>query len=311
MTIFFITLAAVAMMLGYAVPGYILVKTKLIKEDAIVAFARVLMYLCAPCLTIYTFDAVDFDKQLIFDALVVLLVSMGVMVGLILLFKFIFRKKNEDVKYRVATIATAMGNCGFMGVPLLEAIIPEHPEATMMSSVFCVGMNFIGWTLSSYVISNDKKYMRVKNALLNPSTLSLIIAIPLFVFSLNLPQTLSTMVILLGKMTAPLCMLIMGMRLATMSFRAIFLEPLTYPVMLIKQFAMPLITLLIMKLLPVDNYLVETMFILTAVPVASVVLNFAEMIGQGQKNAANMVLLSTMSCIITIPVMMLLYNIMF
>ena len=43
-----------------------------------------------------------------------------------------------------------------------------------------------------------------------------------------------------------------------------------------------------------------------ACPAASVVLNFAEMLGEGQETAANLVLLSTMLSALTIPLMVLL-----
>lgn len=305
MTVFLITLGAVAVMLCYAIPGFALVKTKHIKEEAIPAFAKILMYVCGPCLTIYTIADAPFSWKLVKDAGVVLVVSLVIQIFLLLLFKFLFRKHNEDVKYRVCIIATGMGNCGFMGVPLLEALMPEHPEAVLMSSVFCLGMNFIGWTLASYIISNDKSYMRVRNAVLNPNTLSLIVAIPLFVTGFQLPELIHNMIILLGKMSAPMCMLIMGMRLATMDFKELFNDKMIYGILAVKQIGMPLLALGIMLLLPVDAYLVKTMFILSAAPVASVVLNFAEMIGQGQKRAANLVLLGTMLSILSIPVMML------
>lgn len=305
MTTFLITLSAVAVMLCYAVPGFLLVKTKHIKEEAIPAFAKILMYVCAPCLTIYTIADTPFSKKILIDSGVVFVVSLGIQIFLLLFFRFIFRNHNDDVKYRVCTIATGMGNCGFMGVPLLEAIMPEHPEAVLMSTVFCLGMNFIGWTLASYIISNDKSYMRIQNALLNPSTLSLVIAIPLFLTGFKLPDLVHNMVTLLGKMSAPMCMLIMGMRLATMDLKEVFKDKMIYGILGIKQLGMPLLALGIMTLLPVDDYLVKTMFILSAAPVASVVLNFAEMIGQGQKRAANLVLLGTMLSIVTIPLLML------
>ena len=55
---FLITLTTVALMLAYAAPGFLVVKTKLIKEESISAFAFVLMYICQPCLVIYSFNQV-------------------------------------------------------------------------------------------------------------------------------------------------------------------------------------------------------------------------------------------------------------
>ncbi|MCQ2521794.1 MAG: AEC family transporter [Lachnospiraceae bacterium] len=303
---FLSTLGAVAMMLGYASIGLALLKTKLIKEDGIGAFAKLLMYVSAPCLTIYTITDMEFSVALVKDAVIVLVFSMCIQAGLLLLFRFIYRKKKEDINYRIYNIATGMGNAGFMAVPLLEVVMPEYPEAVLLSTIYCLGMNFIGWTLTSYIISNDKSYMRIRNALLNPSTLSLVVALPLFISGVKMPSQLDTMVTLLGKMSAPLCMIIMGMRLGTMKFASLFTDKMVYFTIAIKQLCMPTLAFFVLKLLPVSVDFRKTVFILTAAPVASMVLNYAELIGQGQKKAANTVLLGTMLSILTMPVMVLL-----
>ena len=100
-------------------------------------------------------------------------------------------------------------------------------------------------------------------------------------------------------------MLIMGMRLAVNSPRSVFCRPMQYVVVVFKQVVFGLIALLLVWFLPLPTYFKETMFILACTPVASVVLNFAEMLGEGQETAANLVLLGTTSSIITIPMMTL------
>lgn len=305
MSVFWITLIAVAVMLGYAVPGFVLVRTKKISKDAIQAFATILLYVCSPCLNIYTIVNTPFSKKIVIDAGIVFVVSVLVQVGILLFFKFLFRKKYEDVNYRIYTLATAMGNCGFMGVPLIEAVMPEHPEAVLMSTVYSVGMSLIGWTLASYIISNDKGFMSLKKAVFNPAVLSLVVAVPLFVTEVEIPAQINNMVTLLGKMSAPMCMLIMGMRLATMELKSVFSDKKVYAVVAMKQLAMPFLVYGLMMALPVDSYLVKSMFILAATPVASVVLNYSELIGQGQKKAANLVLVGTIMSILTLPFAML------
>ena len=69
---------------------------------------------------------------------------------------------------------------------------------------------------------------------------------------------------------------------------------------------MPLLVFLVTLVLPLDTVTKQTMFILAATPVASVVLNFAEMLGEGQETAANVVLLGTLLSILTIPAVSLL-----
>ncbi|MGN1096155.1 MAG: AEC family transporter, partial [Eubacteriales bacterium] len=146
---FFVALSTVGVMLLYALPGFLMVKSGLVKSTGISDFAKLLMYVCQPALIIYSFMNVEFSfgilKEMCFVFVFVILLQAGVM----LLFRFIFRKKTENVKYRVYTLATCFSNCAFMGVPVLEALLPDYPEAVAFSAVFSLSMNILGWTLGS------------------------------------------------------------------------------------------------------------------------------------------------------------------
>ncbi len=300
------TFTAVGTMLLYAIPGYIFVKSGKIKKEAISALAVVLMYLCQPCLTLSAFQGSTYEKGFEKTILFFFIFALLFMSLVLLISWLALRKKKNEARYRVACIANAFGNCGFLGIPLLAAVLPDHPESLLLASVYMAAMNIIGWSIGSAIIANDRKYISVKNIVLSPALLILFLAVPLYFTKTVLPGHISSMVSVLGKMTTPLCMLIMGMRLATMSIKSIFSDKLVYVCILIKQIGMPLLALLFLTFLPVEPYIKQTMFIICATPIASVVLNFAEMIGDGQETAANMVLLGTAMSVITIPVMALL-----
>ncbi len=305
---FLITLTSVAIMLFYAVPGFLLVKVGKVEKESIKSFANVLMYVCSPCLIIYSFKNVEYSHGLLKDLGILLVISMLFQAAIMLAAALICRKHFEDVKVRVCVTATALGNCAFMGVPLLEAVMPHYPEAIMMSSVFSVGMNLLGWTLASAIIMKDKKYISLKKAFINPVSITLLVAVPIFVFGIRLPEQVDTMVTLLGRMSTPLCMLVMGMRLATVEGKKLFTDGAVYATILVKQIIVPIIGFLIILPLPLGEDFKRTLFILYATPVASIVLNFPEMLGKGQKEAANLVLLGTLLSIVTIPLLMLIYT---
>jgi predicted permease len=303
---FLIALSTVLVMLFYALPGFLMVKTKLVSEDAISSFAKLLMYVCQPALIIYSFMQVDFSFGLLFDMLVVFFFVLLVLVAVILAARFALRKKIAEVKYRIYILAMCFSNCAFMGVPILEALLPDYPQAVAFSAMFSLVMNILGWTLASAIITNNSKYMSVKKIVLNPAVLALIVAVPVFVTGVKLPETISDMVTLLGRMTTPLCMIIMGMRLAKASLRSVFGRWVQYFICFAKQIVLPVIVLLLLLPLPVDYNLKVSVYIMFACPVASVVLNFAEMLGEGQEHAANFVLLSTALSALTVPLMVLL-----
>lgn len=303
---FLAALGVVFTMLIYAVPGFILVKSKLVKEASISAFAKLLMFVCSPCLVFTSITKNAFSPQLLTQLLIALLfATFSFLFGLII-FYFVFKKKSDNVKYRIYNLATSLGNCAFMGVPVLEALFPDYPQAVAFSAMFSLALNIIGWSAGSYIISRDKKYMSVKKILLNPATIALVIAIPFLVLNLQIPESLGNVVTLLSKMTTPLCMLIMGMRLACSSLKGVFFNPFQYLIVAIKQVFLPLVAFLILLVLPLDPQMKSSIYILCACPVASVVLNFSEMIGKGQKHAAYLVLLGTSLSVITIPIMSLL-----
>jgi len=95
------------------------------------------------------------------------------------------------------------------------------------------------------------------------------------------------------------------MRLATVALRSVFASPVQYLIAAVKGFAFPLLALGLLLLFPVEANLRAAVYIMMACPTASVVLNFAEMLGEGQETAAGLVLLSTLLSALTIPVMVL------
>ena len=302
------TLSCVAIMLLYSVPGFAVVKGKLVKPEAIAAFATVLMYVCQPALTIYTFTRTDFDKTTAIRCLIFIGIVFVVLSLFLGIFYFAFRKKFEDEKYRIYTIATTFSNCTFMGVPLLEKLFPNNPEAVMYSISFFIAMTVLVWSVGSYIISGDKKYVSPKRIFLNPCMISVYVAVPIWISGFRFPEMLDGFFTILGRMTTPMCMLVLGMRLATVSFKDVFANAKQYVIIAINQLLLPLFAFVLVFFLPVDSLVKQSLVILMATPVASVVLNFAEMIGKGQKTAANCVLLGTMLSLLSLPLVSLLLN---
>lgn len=306
---FLTTLLTVGIVMIYAVIGFCIIKFKLIKKESIPDFAKFLMYICQPMLLVYSFNQADFSTSLGKTLLISFLVITGLFVIFLLFFFLLFRKKyKEEVAYRIYTIASCFGNVGFLGVPILEAVLPGNTIALAISSVFLVVMNEIGWTIGSMIMSLDKKYLSLKMIFFNPSMIGIYIALPLFFTCTKIPSELDTVVTILAKMTTPLCMLILGMRLATSSFKVVFGNYKTYIFVFVKQIIMPILMFLIIWWMPLDLAVKQTLVILASAPIASVVLNFSEMVKKGQEDAASLVLLGTILCILTMPLMTLLIS---
>ena len=303
---FALAFKTVAVMLLCAVPGFLLIKCRVIEEKQISAFAKLLLFVCQPCLVVDSVTGVDFSPAVaagLAEVFAIVLLSEIAMTGFLLL---ILKRKLDDAKYRVMTIASCMGNVSFMGIPVIRALIPGNPAAVAYTAAASFALNVFGWTVASAVISRDKKYISVKKIFLNPATLAVAVSIPLFVTNTDVPGALGDMVSLVGHFATPLCMIVMGARLATSTFRAVFLHPTNYISVAVKQIVYPLAVLGIVTLLPVDPDMKRAVYIMACCPVASMVLNFSELIGEGRRSAASVVLLGTALSCLTLPLMVLL-----
>jgi predicted permease len=311
MSVFLIALLAVGVLLLTAVPGYLLMKRKMIGEECIPGFSKVLLFVCQPCLAIYSFSTIPFSSQMLINigifALLMVLIH-GVMLGGAYL---VLKEKAEKPIYRILTIGTTFGNCAFFGIPIIEALLPqEAPGLIVYTTIYAVVMNVLGWTVGSAIIAHDVKYMSVKKVFVNPAMIGVAVAILIYISGIDFPAELDSMISSAARMATPLSMIVMGMRLATMDIKSMFTDVRIYVTIAVKQFVMPLIAfgavMLLLNTTDIDVSLLKVFFITCSCPAASIVLNFAEIVGEGQKNAANFVLISTLLSVVTLPLMMFL-----
>lgn len=293
------------MLVALCLPGFFLTKANVLKEEHIKGFAVFLLYVCSPALSIYSFQQAECNMEILINIGILLLVTTFMQV-LIMGIGFLINIKTYkiDGASRVATVAAAFGNVGFFGVPILQALLPDHPEAIVYSAVMSVMMNLIGWTLGMFMMSGDRKHVSVKNFLINPTTLCLLIALPLFFTNTSLPKPVMNFVEFFSKMSTPTAMTVLGMRLAFVKFRDL-LDYRQVVAIFLKLIALPLITFGIMYALPVDETLKISTYILSCMPPAAITLNFAELSNTSPKTAANIVVVGSLLVAITLPVLLL------
>lgn len=293
------------MLVALCLPGFFLTKANVLKEEHIKGFAVFLLYVCSPALSIYSFQQSECNMEILINIGILLLVTTFMQV-LIMGIGFLINIKTYkiDGASRVATVAAAFGNVGFFGVPILQALLPDHPEAMVYSAVMSVMMNLIGWTLGMFMMSGDRKHVSVKNFLINPTTLCLLIALPLFFTNTSLPKPVMNFVEFFSKMSTPTAMTVLGMRLAFVKFMDL-MDYRQVVAIFLKLIALPLITFGIMYALPVDETLKISTYILSCMPPAAITLNFAELSNTSPKTAANIVVVGSLLVAITLPVLLL------
>lgn len=294
----------VAIMLAYMMIGFLLCKSK----KAVVSHAKslsvILIYILGPAMIINSFLGLTYSKENVIQIGIYFLVSLMVQVLFFGILYLVLHKKYEDSKYRIMSIGSVLGNVGFLGMPVIASVFPGEPIVLVYSSINVMSMNLIVFTIGTYMITNDKKYVSIKNAILNPTTIAILIALPLFVGGIHFPEQIESAIALLAKMVTPVCMIILGMRLSEAKFKVIFTRLFGYATCLLKLVVFPLVAFLLVCWLPgISDVCKTTIVVLAMMPAGAIIESLSELYECEQEFAANVVLLTTIMSVITIPMM--------
>lgn len=305
---FTVALTNVLLTLLFILPGFLVGKAKLASPDHLSTLSAVLVYGCSPCMIASSFLKMTFSAEELGKMGLFFLVTLFTQCVFIAAVYFIFRKKRQDGRYRMLSVGSVLGNVGFFGLPIVKALLPDHPEAMCYSAIFVVSMNVLVFTVGVYCLTGNRKDMKLRSAVLNPTTISFFVVLPLYCFNVGqmLPEVVVNAVDALGAMTTPLCMIILGIRLSAVPVKRLFNQPLVYLTCLLKLVVFPLFSYAVVFFLPLDYAFKASLLILSSVPCASVILNMAEIYRSERETAANSVLFSTLFCFLTIPLLTLL-----
>ena len=308
MVSFSVTFSNVLLMLLYLLPGFLLCKGKKVRPEHLSTPSVILLYVCGPGMFLNALIDLDVSPELTARMGLFILFSLLGETALMLLILLLLGKRRREFGFRMLSIASVMGKVGFFGMPVVRALFPEAPEAAVYSSMFNAALNILAWTVGVFTLTGEKKHISLKAALLNPSMIACFTGMVLCLLNARtwLPDLLRTGLSSLATMSTPLCMIILGVRLATMDFKVLFTTSLAWLISAGKLLVFPIFCYLLVLPLPLDPVFKGCILILAGTPCASILLNLAEIHHNGQELAANCALLSTLLSILTIPLLSLL-----
>ena len=310
---------------AFAVPGFILRKTGLVKSDSLYSISNILLCFAQPMLIIQAFavDPIAPTGETLLNFLWVFLFSVA---AILLTFGasklvFLFMKGEEQRRRRdLLVFVGTFSNCAFVGIPFVDMFTGGDSEAMMYITVFTVAFNLLLWTLGAYLITQDKKQISLKKALLNPCTIGSVVGFLLFlvpqinIFNMEEVAELQQIVTYGGGMTAPLSMLVVGVRIAELSPKKLFCDRGIYLASLVRLVLSAALTYLLILPFKLTGVFADAPYVLLApviamaMPPAASVVAFAETLDGEKEYAAAAYSTGTLLSIVTLPVAMLLIS---
>ncbi len=260
-----------------------------------------MFYIVNPCVIINSFLNTEFTKQAGISFAIAFGVSFFAHFAGILLSSFFFNKKSGENSV-IFKFACVYGNVGYMVLPLAKSVLGE--EGVFLCSAAVVAFNTMAFT-HGIRLMNKGRAVRFdpKSLILNPGVISILIGMPLFLFSVKPPEIITTPVSHIASLNTPLAMLIFGTYISRTKLKTTFKMPEQYTVIAIRLIAVPLTVLLLCRLLGFNSLLTVACMLSAAAPCANNTVMFSAKYGRDTGVASQVVAFNSFVSIVTLPVM--------
>jgi Predicted permeases len=272
-------------------------KKKIIDEKVSNGLTRILLEISVPLLIISSFNF-KFTSEFATNIKKAFLYSLVIFVLTPLFVKPLLLKVDKSKK-NILQFSMVFSNCGFMGFPLASCVFGA--EGVVYASIFNMFFNLFIWTYGIMLFSDVKSFKEVKKVLKNPGIISAVIGLVIMIFSINIhPVILNTMK-MVGSLTTPMSMLIIGSLLSRTNFRNHVKDITIYYGALIKLIVIPVAIYIVAGLFKESSIVMKTLILMQAMPVAAMASMFAENYNKNREYSAVLVSFSTLLCVFTIP----------
>lgn len=276
--------------------GYTLTRLGKFSRETLSQVTFLLLYVVVPCLTVDTLQ-IPRTGSLMRVMGVCMALSLGLYLLSALLVNLFFRRQEPDAR-AVLRYGAMYGNIGFMGLPLIQAVLGS--EGLVFAIVGQVAFTLFAWS-HGVLLMGGREGFSVKKMVLNPGIIGSAVGVALFLLDLRLPSVVGNGVSFLGSMNTPLAMVVIGSQMASADLGATFRNPRLYLAALLKLVGLPLVTALVLLPLGLDPVMYATLVILAATPTAGYTSIFAQQYQRDAGGAAQLVTLTTLCCILTLP----------
>ena len=288
--------------------GFLIVKAKLLNSEDSKILSIIVLYLIIPCVIINAFQ-VDYTPQTVKGLLIALVGSVMTQVILLIVVSILGRVFHLN-EVEVASIYYS--NSGNLIVPIVTFILGK--EWVLYGCVFMsVQLVFI-WTHCKKIISRESVY-DWRKIVLNINMISIAIGIVLFLTRIHLPEDINSTLSAVGGMIGPASMIVTGMLFAGMDFKQIFASKRVYFVTFLRLIVVPAIALVLIKF----SYLASLssngpkimliVFLAIITPSASTVTQMCQVYENDSQYASAINVVTTLLAIITMPLMVMLFQI--
>lgn len=228
----------------------------------------------------------------------VAVVNYVILIGLACLIPQIWHVNRS--RQGLARFMLAFGNVSFIGYPVCDAVF--GPKAVFCASVLNIPFNLLIFTIGVSFINGGKARSAFSPKLVfSPCVVASLIAVVIALMGISVPAPVGQWFHLLGDLTTPCALLIIGSSLSHIPVRDMLGNRFAYAISLLRLIVLPLVVGVVLRLLGVENFVANVAVVLSAMPIATNGIMLCLQYGKDERVMTQGLFLSTLFSVVTIP----------
>lgn len=248
------------------------------------------------------------DRKYILPLLLISIVTYAVLTGVaFLLPRYLTRQKADE---GAVGFALMFGNVGFMGYPVVASIFGH--EAVFYAAVLNVVNTFVVFTVGTMLITGKSEVEGgrfQKKVLYSTPMLAAYLTMLIVILRIdNIPEWISQPLIMLGNITVPAALLIIGSSMSNLSVRSLLGNRTVYATTLFRLVLLPVGIYYMSLLMGFSQFVASLNMVVIAMPVATYGTILCLKYNKDTTFMAEVTFITTLLSVVTIPILVLCFS---
>ena len=298
---FYARLGAIGLIL---ILGFFLGKKKFISVETNKQLTNLLLTVFMPASLFVAFPS-EYDQSTLSLFFAGLVGGILIMLMLIFLSKIIFNKWwfKGGLRYE-SQFALIFNNATFLGYPIV--VNTFGPSGVIAYCGFIIAFNIALFSYGIWLFEHKVTLKLLKSIVTNPNIIAVLLGMVLFLAGWQLPSFITDAVGFVGGATTPLSIICIGFMLSRADFKAIFKKWRLILTAVIQLILGPVATYFALTWLQFPAEVIQVCTLIQALPTATSLGLFATEYGGNNIESSELVAISTLLSVITMPLMVLL-----
>ena len=288
--------------------GYFIFKVKLVDDNFVKKFTKLILNITMPAMVLASVLRLE-ERQAASDVATALIIAAALFFVILPIIGFLLAKllRVKKAQTGLYMFMCSYSNVGFMGMPVISALFGSVGlfYTAIFNLIFNIAIFTIGTWMMNIGTENGTKF-NVKS-LATPGVILSAASLVIYFINVKFPVVVTDTIDMVGSITSPSAMLIIGCSLAKMNLKSVFSDVKLYIWTAVRQFVLPVLLWYPLSLIVKNELLLSISYILAAMPVANTAVLFATDFNSDTELAARGVFITTLFSLLTVPLCVLIH----